>query len=101
MYVPSELRVIGKLTEDPVAVTYAAHDLGGQPSLLVSGRSPMNPGDLESFTRWAETLVACARHPYIADVVTHGVAEGRPYVAVRTGHRRTLAERIAASGPLP
>ncbi|MGH3656598.1 MAG: hypothetical protein ACRDUA_08055, partial [Micromonosporaceae bacterium] len=101
MYVPSELQVIGKLAEDPVAASYAAHDLGGEPVLLVSGLAPMRPGDLEPYTRWAETLVGCARHAYIADVVTHGVAEGHAYVAVRTGHRRTLSERLTSSGPLP
>ncbi|MGH3648163.1 MAG: hypothetical protein ACRDTM_13445, partial [Micromonosporaceae bacterium] len=101
MYVPSELRLIGKLSEDPVAVVYAAHDLGGEPALLVSGVTPMYPADLEAYTRWAERLVGCARHPQIADVVSHGVVEGHPYVAVRTGKRRTLAELLSGYGPLP
>ncbi|MGH3715485.1 MAG: protein kinase domain-containing protein, partial [Micromonosporaceae bacterium] len=101
MYVPSELRLIGKLSEDPVAVVHAAHDLGGEPALLVSAVAAMYPGDLEAYTRWAERLVACARHPHIADVVTHGVVQGHPYVAVRTGKRRTLAEQLSGHGPMP
>lgn len=101
MYVPSELRLIGKLSEDPVAVSYAAHDLGGEPALLVSGVTPLDPADLEAYTRWAELLVSCAAHPQIADVVSHGVVDGHPYLAVRTGKRRTLAERLSGYGPLP
>ncbi|MGH3737502.1 MAG: hypothetical protein ACRDT6_18120 [Micromonosporaceae bacterium] len=101
MYVPSELRLIGRLAEDPVAAVSAAHDLGGEPALLVSGLTPLYPGDLEAYSRWAERLVRCARHPHIADVVTHGVGDGQPYVAVRTGKRRTLAEQLSGFGPLP
>ncbi|HEX6077163.1 MAG TPA: hypothetical protein VFZ32_18110 [Micromonosporaceae bacterium] len=101
MYAPGELRIVGRLHQDSVAACDAAHDPEGQPVLLVTGLVPAPDAELIAYTHWAQRLAHCSRHPYIADVVCHGVADRRPYLGVRTGQRRTLAELLAQRHRLP
>ncbi|HEX2417484.1 MAG TPA: hypothetical protein VHJ83_05065 [Micromonosporaceae bacterium] len=101
MYARGELRIIGRLHRDSVAACDAAHDPEGQPVLLITGLVPATDAELAAYTRWAWRLANCSRHPYIADVVCHGVTDRRPYLGVRTGQRQTLAEWLARHRRLP
>jgi len=101
VYARGELRIIGRLHRDSVAACDAAHDPEGQPVLLITGLVPATDAELAAYTRWAWRLANCSRHPYIADVVCHGVTDRRPYLGVRTGQRRTLAEWLARHRRLP
>jgi hypothetical protein len=101
VYAPGELRIIGRLHQDPVAAYDAAHDPDGEPVLLVTGLVATPDAELAAYTRWAQRLRACSRHPHIADVVCYGTANRRPYLGVRIGQRRNLAELLAARRRLP
>lgn len=96
-----DLRIIGQLRQDPVARQLAAHDPDGKPVLLTVGVSPLHEDEAAAYQAWAERLSACSRHPHVAEVFAHGVVDGCAHLAVRTGERRTLAELLAARGPMP
>jgi hypothetical protein len=101
VYAPGELRIVGRLHQDPVAACDAAHGPDGDPILLITGMIPAPEAELAGFIRWAQRFAACSRHPHIADVVCYGLHDGRPYLGVRTGQRRTLAEWLATRGRMP
>jgi serine/threonine protein kinase len=94
-----ELRILGLLTQDVAVQQLAAQDRSGLPVLLTVGKSPLHEGEPQAFLAWAGRLADCSSHPHLGEMVTYGVADGRAYLAVRTGTRRTLAELLAADQP--
>jgi hypothetical protein len=101
VYAPGELRIVGRLHQDSVVACDAAHGPDGDPVLLITGLVPAPDTELAGYVRWAQRFAACSRHPHIADVVCYGLHDGRPYLGVRTGQRRTLAEWLATRGRMP
>jgi serine/threonine protein kinase len=97
-----ELKVLGLLADDVAVQQHAAEDpRTGLPLLLTVGKTPLYEGEPDTFLSWAERLASVASHPQLGEVSTYGVADGRAYLAVRTGTRRTLGELLAAGNPPP
>ncbi len=95
-----ELQILGLLSQDVAVEQLAAQDpQSGLPMLLTVGKSPLHEGEPDAFLAWAARLAAASSHPHLGEVFTYGVADGRAYLAVRTGSRRTLAELLATDGP--
>ncbi|HEX2372883.1 MAG TPA: serine/threonine-protein kinase [Actinomycetota bacterium] len=95
-------RIEARLGEGGMGIVYLASDGDGRPVALKVLRDELAADDAFR-RRLAREARAAAEvdHPNLAPVLEVGEAGGRLYLATRYVEGRTLAERLAADGPLP
>lgn len=95
-------RIVQLLGQGSVGVVYEAFDLQDERSVALKVLSPLvgsQPGIRQRFYRESYSL-SLVQHPNVVPVHDLGSSEGRLYYAMELVRGQTLAQYVAAQGPL-